>query len=75
MTPVLSVNCWTEDLADNTNPAGKPCGQDRVMLNELKDQLILTSDQAMFSRESTVLDFRVSWLIVMLPSLVDPTAL
>ena len=53
VTPALSVNCWTEDPAGNTNPVGKPSGQDRVILIELKDQLTLTSDQEMLlSRES-----------------------
>lgn len=69
MTPALSVYCWTEDLADNTNLAGKPDGQDRVMLNELKDQLTLISGHAVLpSTESPALDLRVSWFILMLPS-------
>lgn len=69
MTPTLSVYCWTEDLADNANLAGKPDGQDRVMLNELKDQLTLISDHAVLpSTESMALDLRISWFILMLPS-------
>ena len=52
MNPALSVNCWTEDVADNTNQTGECGGRDRMMLKELKDQLTLTSDQAILGEKA-----------------------